>query len=1240
MAKKHIAASRQGNVQLAERLCRSQAASLTTPVPCDTTHVRRGKGLIMAVRFIIGRAGSGKTHYCLNALRECLQQDPIDGPRLILLVPEQASLQMERAILSPTGVADKTVAPSTPPAGPISGAHRAEVLSFQRLAYRVLDGLGGAPRRALTESARAMVLRHLVARRSNDLQYYGRAARAGASGGRFGGFVERLGATVAELIQEAVEPEALVAEAATTAPGGEDPALNAKLHDLHLIYQAYLDYLGTDRLDPSQRLQVARDALPQCRWLEGAQVWVDGFASLSGQEALTLAVLAGQCHHVDITVMMDPSLCQDSPPPTPSTRAAGRLFSKICRTYQNLRDRFIRAGLVVEDPLVLDPQASQPARTSTPTSRLERALFMPSDACATAVVDPPENVELLSLPSRRIEVDYAVSRVCRWVRDADTRYRYRDIAIIVRDLEPYHDLISEALAAHGVPFFIDRRRPVAHHPLVELLRAGVTMAAEAMSLESVRLVLKTGLVSVALEAADELENYLLAHGIAGWDAWHSRDWPFRARKSFAEPEHEPNTAEVETLSRINAARRSLLQDLDPWLTFASREEGHSGGEWAAALLDLLDRIGAGEALKSWADDAEADGDLDQAEEHRQVWCETMSFLDDLAFAFADTRLTIRELTDVLEAGLSGLTLGLVPPMVDQVLVGSIERSRHPDIKAVLILGFNDGVFPKPLFEDSILNDDDRAMLNEAGVGVRPAARERVPDEALLVYVALTRASETTVVTYATADNDGKSLRPSPYVDALIDACPGLVLTTIGDPGRLRETWDILSARDLTERLAMEFRGRPARDRDDGSLRERWNALYDAVRGELLEDNASRCAMAALDEGRTARISGLTVERLYRGPLRTSVSELETYAACPFQHFARYVLRLREREEATLEPVDVGQVHHAILEDFVGTVAARRQGFEQLSEGELLDRLGESCARVATRLPEGGALSDARNAYRLRRSACELARVMQAQRRRSQSGSAQPRATELPFGFQRPGSLPALTLSTPAGRRVFLRGYIDRVDLMELSDELLGIVIDYKRTREKRLSAGDVYHGLSLQLLAYLLVLGEVGETLAGRPVRPIGALYVSLASQYHSVEHPSLQSARDLALSGTYRPRGLLLAETFEALDRSSDTGWSSSYSLYRNKDGSAGHIDSSDAADAASFQALLDHTRVKLGQLADGVLDGDVAVNPYRLGTFSPCSWCTMSSVCRFEMGISEVRFLASLKRSELFRRLTGTPA
>ncbi len=1194
----------------------------------------------MAVRFIIGRAGTGKTHQCLEAIRTGLGRDPIDGPRLILLVPEQASLQMERAIIEG--------------ADGIGGAHRAEVLSFRRLAQRVLEGSGAPIRRALTEPARAMVLRHLLTQHAAKLRYYRRVADRAGSIGRLGGFVERLSATIAEFFQEAVEPDDL-AELCGRCRGA-DPAQEAKLHDLHLIYAAYVEYLGGERLDPSQFLKVARERLHLCRWLHAAELWVDGFASLAGQETLTLIELARLCQHVDITAMIDPTF----PEPRALTRAnstgqrsSAHLFARTYQTYRDLERAFLEAGLEVEDPVLLAPTTPPRFATSVSLAGLERTLFahhgarIPSRTSESDV--GPVGVELIELPSRRIEVDYAVARVFGWVQDQARRYRYRDVAIIVRDLEPYHDLLTEALEARGIPFFIDRRRPIAHHPLVELLRAAAAMAADDLSLESVRLALKTGLLPIGTEPADELENYLIAHGLSGSGTWRGADWSFAVGSGFVEPEDgvtagtTPPQQRSSLHHRINETRRAFLRCTDRWLAFASAGQAPTGKAWAGAIVEWLEELYVGETLRRWAEGAEQDGDLDQAEEHRQVWREFVSFLDDLGFAFAEVTLTTEELADVLGAGLSGITLGLAPPMIDQVLVGSIDRSRHPDIKAAIIVGFNDGVFPKKPSEDSILNDDDREMFRSAGVRVGPPTREGVLDEALLLYTALTRASEALVVTCATADNDGKALRVSPYVHALTAGCLGLTPKAIGDPARLRETWDVLCFRDLTERLTMEFRSRPTLAQDDRRLRARWNELYDTVRADLSADPATRRALGSLDETHRARISPASVERLIDGPLRASVSRLETYAACPFQHFAKYQLRLRERAQAVLDPVDVGHVHHAVLEDFIKTLSPTGRGFAQLSEGELMERLGESCARIATRLPPGGALSDARNVYMLRRSASHLARVLQAQRSVSKAGTYRPRAAEVSFGLDDPTSkghgspaLPALELSTPAGRHVFVRGFIDRVDLAELGDELLGIVVDYKLTRDKRLNMDEVYHGLSLQLLGYLLVLGEQGVSLAGRPVRPGGALYVSLVPKYESVDHPDLAGERAQALPGSYRPRGVILTDTFEALDGAGRTGaWSSYYSMYRKSDGSFGQIDRSDAADAGTLRNLLEHTRTRLGELCDAILDGNVAVTPYRLGTFSPCSWCPMSSVCRFEMGISQVRFLETLTRSEVFKRL-----
>ncbi len=1180
----------------------------------------------MSVRFVIGRAGSGKTYHCLEGIRRRLSENPVDGPALILIVPEQASQQMERAILVPT---------NTPEAkAEMLAAHRADVLSFQRLAFRVLESAGGGARRVLSDPARAMVLRHLLRQHAGTLRYYRRQ-------GRLGGVVQRLSATITELIQEGVAPDQIGAVRAqrpdVETVVGREPMQDAKLADLQTLYAAYLAYLELGYADPSQHLREARRRLPHCGWLHGAEIWVDGFASLSGEESATLVELARLASHTDVTLLLDPALADlDERPPTHPSR---ELFDKVLRTYSELHAQFVAAGLSVDAPLVFggDTYESPRFRRQESLARLEKRWGVSTRFSADGKPPPPIGVELVELPSRRIEADFAAARICRWVQHDG--YRYRDVAVIARDLEAHHDLLAAALESRGIPFFVDRRRPVSHHPLVELLRAAVAVMSEDFSLTSVRLLLKTGLLALDENDADELENYLLAHGIAGAAAWFGEEWGFAAPQYRADDEESVRRRETVAV-RINTIRRRLLSLIQPWWDLGGATATHSGRAWIEGILRWFDHLGVGRTLARWSIEADADGRPDEADEHRQTWRGILSFLDDFAFAFADTALGVDEVGEILEAGLADLTLGLAPPTVDQVLIGAIERSRHPELKGVVLIGFNDGLFPQLPSEDSILNDEDRALLRGGGVRLAPPARDRIIDESMLAYVAFTRASESLVVTYATADENGKELRPSLYVPRLLEAVSGLTTTRIGDPGRGRAMWDVLGAPDLRRRLAMEFRVRGPVESDDPDLRGVWNELYGCTRQTLLNDPVSLRALQSLADRVPERLSDPVVRRLYGDTLRTSVSQLETYAACPFQHFSRHVLGLREREDASLEAIDVGRLHHAILEDFVSTLAEGKGSWGAMGEAEVIAGLGDSCARVAALLPTGGVLSDARNAYILRRTTEHLSRILQAQKRVAQSGQMRPRASELPFGMPQRGGLPALEIKTRKGRTVLLRGFIDRVDLAEIGDELVGIVVDYKSAQKTVYDVSAVYHGLSLQLPAYLLVLAEKGETLAGRQVRPVAALYVSLGSQYVKVDHPADASERELALAGTSRPRGFLSEDALSALDSEPTAGWSPYYNVRRNRDGDLVDRDRSDAVASDAFRRTLDHTRAKLAELSDHLLDGDVAARPFRLKNFSPCSWCSMRSVCRFEMGSCDVRFLDPLTRPEVYRRLTGSTA
>jgi ATP-dependent helicase/nuclease subunit B len=550
------------------------------------------------------------------------------------------------------------------------------------------------------------------------------------------------------------------------------------------------------------------------------------------------------------------------------------------------------------------------------------------------------------------------------------------------------------------------------------------------------------------------------------------------------------------------------------------------------------------------------------------------------------------------------------------------------------MGFNEGVFPHVGTEDSILNDDDRDWLAERGVRLSAPRRQRILDESLLAYTALTRAGDAVYVTYADADEDGRALRPSPYVAAIEGACPRVSTVHAGDGYRNRNDANIWTMRDLAERLVFEFRNRPDLDLDTTDVRGRWNDLYEAARRADGLESALSPAVASLAYRNEATITPESASQLAGRPLRASVSRLETMATCPFKHFARYGLRLKDRSLAEFADVDVGTIHHAILEHFVREVVERRESLSDLDPQRIESMLRDSAEEVAASVTAPEHTLTPRDRYILRRSAQDLDRVMSAQRRIARAGKFRPRGAEVAFGREEEGGLPALELKTPKGRSVRLVGYIDRVDLAELADETLGVVIDYKRTRDKRLDLTEVYHGLSLQLLGYLLVLAERGESLAGRPVQPVGAFYVSLSDQYQSVVHPEAAPTVEETALQAFGPRGVFDADRYDVLDDEYEgTGAAHFYKLFRKHDGALGHVDSTDAADAASFNALLEHTRKKLGELADLVIDGDVDVTPYRLRRLLPCKWCEYAAVCRYEFGPARPRQLESYRRSAVLR-------
>ncbi len=1150
----------------------------------------------MSVRFVIGRAGTGKTHHCLTSIREHIQSSPVNGPPLVMLVPEQASMQMERLLLAP----------------PIRAVARAQVLSFTRLAQRILIGTIHQKRESLSATARSMVLRRITGKLGSGLRYYRRVER-------FSNFFERIGRTLGEFIEEAIEPSDL---ARISAELGDDPQRQAKFADLSAIYQAYLGFLGDRYCDPTQYLEIAGEHLLRQPLFAGASIWVDGFAGFTGSQIKLLISLAEQAANLEITLLMDAAELAATAPATDFG-----MFAKPVRTYARLKRSFDSHGVEIEDPRLLSAELPRRFRASRDLAALEKAICTRRAFSDESLGS--EDIHIAGLADQRSEVEFAVAQVCSLVSKVNKGYRYRDIAIIVRNLDPYHDLLASALTDRGIPYFIDRRRTITHHAAVEFVRALLAVAANDFSVESVRLLIKSGLTGLDDEQGDELENYVLACGISGRERWCETDWSFDAR---GETKRDADEHDVAVLRRVNITRRTLLDGFEP---LVEPRDSLTGISWIDAIRKVLTNKRLAEKVEAWAIRADEDGRVAQAAEHRQIWVEIESFLDEFEHVLGDQAFTIAELRAVIEAGLSQLTLGLVPPTVDQVLVGSIERSRHPELKAVILLGFNEGTFPQIASEDAIVNDDDREALDRCGLTLGVTRKQSILDEKLLVYVALTRPSQKLLLTYSNADVDGKALRPSSFVEELIELLPNVQVRQYGSSISNRAMWSILNIEDLATAIAFEMRHRPKLEHDDVASRTEWNDLYSLARSTHANDRRIWAAVSAFANNNAARLDEQSVRALIRPNWTTSVSELEAVARCPFQRFAKYDLKLQERRDASLKVTDLGTVQHAVLEEFINDSVERNEAFAKIDGNEVRARLDTIVKRLSNEWTAVGRFNSARDEYLLNRSSTDLAPIIKAQQQASSSGDFAPRSTEKKFGFSNdPTSLPPLEINTPKGRLVRLRGVIDRVDLAAVADEFAAVVVDYKRSADKRLEISSVQHGLSLQLLGYLLVLAEHGPSMAGKPVKPMGAFYVSLLHRYKLVEHPSL--ALDDGIPPAPKPRGIVDFDRIEFLEKEGPTSrWSDRFQVYRKADGSHGNVDTSDGATSHEFNMLLDHTRRMLGELSDRVLDGTITVSPYRKGTDSPCSWCDFRAVCRFEFGQDPVRYLKRSKKSQVFKQL-----
>ncbi|HTL28696.1 MAG TPA: PD-(D/E)XK nuclease family protein [Tepidisphaeraceae bacterium] len=1153
----------------------------------------------MSVRFVLGRAGSGKTKRCFDAVVDALKRDPM-GPMLYWIVPKQATFMIERELTCASG---------------LPGFMRARVVSFEQLGEDVLADCGGSAVPEVTATGRQMVLGHLLRIHQPSLKFFGTVARQS-------GLAIELDQTFAELERCGKDSADLqrVIEELTVDDSGDasSKALLDKFHDLHLLYDAYTKYLGQERLDPHRRLAQVLHSVEHCRPLQQADFYVDGFLDFTEYERQLLAGLAKVCRQMEITLLVDPdSAVVKDPHQLPDDL---NRFHRTESTFRKLWFTFTEQDI---DPAI-ERLTTLPRFTNPALAILEKTLLTRKFGRSTV----SQGISFVETPDRRSEVDAAARKIRSWLDDG---LRLRDIAVLMRDLSSYHELIDASFREHGIPYFVDRRRPATHHPLLQLTRNLFMLAHANWPNDAMMTILKSGLAAdITLDDADELENYVLAHRIVG-SAWESKEpWRFRRTPRTAREGDELQPAEQIELQRINDIRRAVVDPIRPFV------ETIRGGKLSirqivSALFAAFQRLDVPNTLAEWIKEAGEAGRLEERGEHEQVWTELVKLFDQMVDLMGDEVVALGDSLTILDSGLEQFDLALTPPTVDQVLVGAVDRTRTSQIKATLLLGMNEGEFPKPPRDAAMISDGERESLRRRKLEIDPDTERRLLDEQLLGYIALTRSSSHLCLTRALADDAARPLAPSLFWTHARRVFPDAHLTHI-DRNATDRIDCIGTPRQLVTSLMrwVHNQAGAAIKADDACT-----GLYDWLARRTPHDDPIDTmryrSWRALNYRNDAGLSPQIAAKIFASPLHASVSRIETFAVCPFKHFAQYGLKLRDRDDEEVTALDLGNVYHGILENIVRAMVQEKQGWDGSEANEAAVR--RYAKQIGAELRDEILLSTARNEYLLQRVEKTLDQVIASQGAAAGRGRFKPAYAELGFGIEG-GQLPPYILKTPGGKQVVLHGKIDRVDLLE--EQAAFVVIDYK-LRGNTLALDRVYYGISLQLLTYLLVLEAHGEQLAGKKLTPVAAFYVRLLRDLEDVDHPAdATPPEDEAFDLKTKPRGCFDARYFKSLDQAAHAGEASQVvAAYLKKDGGFGHKGSTDVADPAEFTGLLNRVHSRIGELSDALLSGDVSITPFRIKQQSPCVHCAFRSVCRFELPTNRYNILTPMSREQVLEKV-----
>ena len=1110
----------------------------------------------MSLRIVYGKAGSGKSKFCFDEVAKNIN----NGKKIYIITPEQFSFTAENKLMESVG--SKAVV-------------NAEVITFNRMAYRVMNEIGGIIKTNLSKCGKSMLVYSILNSKQKHLNFLGKNDEN----------IDIAIRSITEFKKHGVSVDILRSEINKI----QDLELKTKLEDMQIIYEEFQRKIEENYIDETDLLSMLSENIDKVESFKNSEVYIDEFAGFTTQEYDVIRKLIDIANRVTFTVCTD-SLSVTKNPDSDIFYPNKVTVSKILRLLEN-------------DEKVETVNMDEYHRFKSDELKfIEQNLYKNRyEIYDTDVKD----VKLFLAKNQYSEIENVARNIIKLVKEYN--YRYKDIAIITKNINTYSSLARAIFDKYDIPVFIDEKRDLNQNILVQYLLSILEVFTKNWSYEAVINYIKTGFCDIEEDEIFKLENYCVKYGIK------QNKW----KKDFTYGITDENKEQIE---RLNEIRKKIV---NPLLKLKSKlDENNTGENVCKSIYNFLVEQNVNQILNNKINHLEEKGLLDIVSEYKSSAKVIVDVLDEIYLIFKEDKMRLDKFNKILKIGLKNSGLGKIPKSQDQVIFGDVERSRSHKVKAIFIIGLNDGVFPSNNKDEGFLNDADREVLKQDGIELAKGSLENLYDENFNIYKAFTTAEEKLFLYYSSANSEGASLRASSLISKIKKIFP-----KIEEESDILEKKNELFTKDTTYQ---ELLDNIKKIKDGKIVEDIWYDVYeyynqDEKFGDKLKQNTEYIGYRNLPEN----IKKENIDRLYGEKLVTSVSKLERYSNCPFSYFLQYGLKLKEKEELKVKSLDTGSFMHEVLDSFFERMQYEGYNIHKIEENEIENLISKIVDEKLQEESNYIFVSTKKYKLLVNRLKRIIIKSLKYIIESLKNSSFNVYGTEIKFDEK--SKCQPIIVDVGSDKKVEIIGKIDRIDIGTLGNNKYVRVIDYKSS-VKNLDLNDIYYGLQLQLITYLDVACKIEDFI------PAGVLYFSLIEQLIADKKKISTEEIENRIKKNFKMKGLILSDVnvVKMHDSTLEKGYSDIVPAFIDKDGNVS-LKSSSVASKEEFEKLQKYIYKTIREISDEIFSGNIELKPYYKEKNTPCKYCSYKSMCGFNSGLcqKQYRYMDKMTDVEIWERI-----